>query len=144
MTIEIRYLSLSGNTSKLANSLAEYLDVTAYDVNYPVRGEIDLLFLGGAIYAGNINNELISFIKRLDKNVKNIALFSTAAGPKGISKIVKKHLLGTNIHIYEHEFHCQGKFLFFNRKRPNAKDLQDVRDYASSVIKDLENKGEKL
>jgi len=107
MKTEVRYQSKSGNTAKVAQAIADGAGVTAQSVSAPLSGGADLLFLGGAVYAGTISRELKKFIRALEPGqVKAIALFSTAAGEKNISAKVEKLLQGKNIRLVGSEFHA--------------------------------------
>jgi menaquinone-dependent protoporphyrinogen IX oxidase len=108
MKIAVRYQSKSGNTARVARVIAAALDVEAQAVDTPLEPDTDLLFVGGAIYAGNINGKLKRFLKELASDrVKHIAVFSTAAGAKHISPKVEKLLRGKEITLLGREFHAQ-------------------------------------
>lgn len=108
MKIEVRYQSRSGNTEKVAQAIAKKLGLEAKSVQAPLDGDVDLLFLGGAIYAGGINRELKKFLKALGPGqTKNIVLFSTAMGTKNIGAKVEKLLGGKGAALYGEEFHAQ-------------------------------------
>ncbi|MDL2237901.1 hypothetical protein LJC56_08765, partial [Christensenellaceae bacterium OttesenSCG-928-K19] len=90
-----------------------------------------LLFLGGAVYAGSINGKLKKFLKNLpDGQVKSIALFSTAAGEKGIRLKVEKVLRGKNIALLEREFHAASGDLKDNAEKIKEAAAQFARDIA--------------
>lgn len=74
MNIEVRYLSKSGNTKKLADAIARELGITAKPITQAVPTNTDILFLGGAVYWGGINGELKDFIKTLGGKVKKTAV----------------------------------------------------------------------
>lgn len=112
MKIEIRYQSKSGNTEKLANAIGKEANIAAKSVSIPLQGACDMLFLGGAIYAGGISGALKRFIKNLDaKQVKTIVVFSTAASGKGIQRAVEKRLKDKGINVYPNELHLKSKDL---------------------------------
>ncbi len=112
MKIEIRYQSKSGNTEKLANAVAKAAGVTAASVSVPLNENCDVLFLGGAIYAGMISGALKKFIKGISAGqAKMIVLFSTAASDKGIFKAVEKRLKDKNILLFGEELHLRSKDL---------------------------------
>ncbi len=110
MTIEVRYFSRSGNTKAIAEAIAKALGTEAKDVNTPLAGEMELLFLGGALYAGGIAGKLKKFIKEIDPGkVRRVVAFSTTADPKGAYVKIKKTLDRYGIPVAEEEFHCLGK-----------------------------------
>lgn len=107
---EVRYFSRSGNTKAIAEAIAEAIGVEAKDVSAPVAPGTDVLFLGGALYAGGIAGKLKKFIKALSPDqVKSIAVFSTTADPKGAYVKIKKSIDKYGLPALEQEFHCLGK-----------------------------------
>ena len=135
MKIEIRYISKSGNTKKAADKIAETLNIEAKTVNEPVDGA-DILFLGGALYAGKIHKKLKIFIESLDDKVKKVAVFGTSATENSIYPEVKKHLDEKGVPVFNDNFQCPGKFLFICRKRPNAEDLENAAVFARKIIQE--------
>lgn len=80
MNIEVRYLSKSGNTEKIAKAIAEEVGVAAEPITKGISKETEILFLGGAVYYAGIDSKLKAFITSLDNNsVKEVVVFSTAA-----------------------------------------------------------------
>lgn len=63
--IAVRYCSKSGNTKKVAKLLGEKLGVEALSVEEPLTGQIDKLYLGGAVH-GKMYPELKKFAQELD------------------------------------------------------------------------------
>lgn len=135
MNIATRYYSRSGNTEKLANAIGKATDSTAQTTDKPIDGFVDILFLGGGIYAGNIDSHLRSFAEKLTKEqVAQVVVFSTAAGPKSALDKLKEILAPKGIAVSEQVFQCRGKFLFANRNRPNDQDLADAASFAKGLI----------
>ena len=75
MNIQVRYLSKSGNTKKVAEAIAEEVGIIAQSITEKDSKDIDILFLGGAIYWAGVDSELKKFILGLDKSVKKVAIF---------------------------------------------------------------------
>ena len=135
MKILVRYQSRSGNTKKLADSIAESVGVKAESIDVPVEDGTDILFLGGALYAGKLNKDLISFLKILTKEkVKRIAVFSTSASGNSILDNVKQQLSDKNIKIDDEDFSSKGKFLFKNKNKPDTEDLNSAASFAQRLI----------
>lgn len=108
--VQVRYFSKSGHTKAIAEAIAEALDVEAADINTPLVQEVDILFLGGALYAGGISGKLKNFIKTLSPEVvKKVVVFSTTANPNGAYTKIKKALDKQGVNVLEDEFHCTGK-----------------------------------
>ena len=51
MTCAVRYYTKTGNTKRLAETVAKELGVEALPINIPVDEKVDLLFLGNSYYA---------------------------------------------------------------------------------------------
>ena len=136
MNIAVRYFSRSGNTKKVAKAIAEAVGVQAEECGVPLSGDVDVLFLGGAVYGGGMDKSLRDFIEALTpQSVKNVALFATSAIARKPDKEMEKALLQKNIKIAERRFYCRGSFTLLHRGRPNAEDLKKASDFAAGIIK---------
>ena len=130
------YATHSGNTRKLAQAIAEELDIKIDPVErMKVMAPVDTLFLGTSIYAGTINAKIGLFLKKLEPNqVKKIVVFGTSGKGESIAQIVRNVVSEKGIEVSEIEFHCKGSFLYFvNRGRPNKEDLENVKKFAREV-----------
>lgn len=61
MNIAVRYYSRGGNTKLLADAIAKSLDVSAVSVdseNSEINEKVDVLFIGGALYAYGLDKHL--------------------------------------------------------------------------------------
>ena len=134
----MRYLSKSGNTEKVAKAVAEEAGVSAKSVSEGISGEVDLLFLGGALYAFSLAPQLKAFIAGLDAGkIKKAAVFATSAGVQSVTTTIKQALRARGIAIAEYAngaFYCQGEFKVFNKGRPNEADLENAKKFARGVI----------
>ena len=65
--IEVRYLSHSGNTKRIAEAIAEGASTTALSItDEPALTEhVDILFLGGAPYANIMDPKLREFAENI-------------------------------------------------------------------------------
>ena len=107
---EVRYFSRSGNTKVIAEAIAQAAGTQAKDVETPLSGRADVLFLGGALYAGGIAGKLKKFIKTTNPELAGtVAVFSTAANPDGAYAKIRKWLEQYGFRVLEREFHCLGK-----------------------------------
>jgi flavodoxin len=137
MNIQVRYLSKSGNTKKVAEAIADAVNVAARPIIDPVPPDTDLLFLGGAVYAFGIDEELKRFIDTLAPSIKQVAVFSTTGVVKSAYGHIKKQLAARGITTLEGHFNCHGEFTFMHKGRPNARDLGLARDFAHETIEML-------
>lgn len=135
MKCDVRYYSRSGNTKKIADAIAQVAGVSAKTIDSPIDEVTDLLFIGGAIYAGNMDKKLNEFANSLmaDK-VKKVVVFSTAAGPKSLVEQLKSILEPKGIVVSDDYFQCRGRFLLANRNRPNEQDVMAASEFAQKII----------
>lgn len=101
MNVAIVYFSGTGNTKAIAYGYKEALMKQGHDVDIRSIEKInaipehDLLIIGGPIYAGNMPDELINWVRKNIKQVsdKKAIVFSTSAGlmnANGVKSIAKK------------------------------------------------------
>lgn len=135
MHIEVRYFTRSGNTKRLADAIGGAVSVAAKPISESLSVQVDLLFLGGSVYAGGIDSALKAFIDGLTPAmVKKVAVFSTAAVVESAYKQMKKQLDAKGISVINKEFHCRGSFTVMHRNRPNANDLENAANFAVDVL----------
>ena len=79
--IAIRYQSRGGNTKVVAETIAAAAGVKAEPISVPLEESVDVLFIGGGVYAWDIDKSLISYLESLSpETVKSAAVFTTAGG----------------------------------------------------------------
>lgn len=136
MKTEVRYYSQTGNTKKIAEAIAKQSSVTAEPITEPIEGDTDILFLGGAVYAFDIDPKLKTFIADLDaQKIKKVAIFSTAALVKSAYKQMKDALDEKGINVSAKEFHCPGHYKFLKKGRPNDEDIENAEKFAQDILK---------
>ncbi|ULQ58512.1 flavodoxin domain-containing protein [Brucepastera parasyntrophica] len=138
MNVKVMYHSSTGNTEKLARTIAEALNTTAEAITKdpaPLSGSVDLLFIGDGVYAGKPNKRTEAFIKQLDPaNVKNVAVFATYGGQKKIGQDIQQLLRDRGFKVLGEPFVCKGQAWFFmNRKHPDETDLSGAAEYAKQI-----------
>ncbi|MBO4389684.1 MAG: flavodoxin [Lachnospiraceae bacterium] len=124
MKIAVRYQSRSGNTRKIADAIANSVGVTPMDISVPLGEDVDILFLGGGVYAGKCDESVEKFLRSLRVKVGMVYCFSTSSTYSTILGPVKKICEARGIPISDQEFHCPGSFLLLHRGRPNQEDLR--------------------
>lgn len=136
MKLKVMYHSRGGNTKKVAEAIAQALGQTAEAVPpaYPLEN-VNLLFLGAAVYAGKMDAKVSEFIRTLNKNrVKNVALFSTTGGQDKALTEMRDSLKSQGVNVLDETFLCKGKFfIFFNRQHPTAEELKAAQEFAKKV-----------
>ena len=134
MKIAIRYYTKTGNTKKMAEALSEAVGVEALTVDNPLTEDVDILFLGSAVYAAGVDAKVKEFIENIDVNVGKIVNFSSAALIESTYKQVKKIAENNNLTMAEEEFHCRGAFKLVHRGRPNDNDLRNLQEFAKNIV----------
>lgn len=130
MNVAVRYQSKSGNTKQVAEAIAKAADTSAQSVESSLDAPVDVLFVGGAIYAGMLNGKLKRFLKGLSAGqAKKIAVFSTAAGDGTIRAKVEKIIGGKGFNIASNEFHATSEHLKTNQ----TKVLEDAAQFAKNI-----------
>jgi len=101
--IRIRYYSKTGNTKKIAEYIANELNLKALSIDQnDYNSPCGLLFLGGAPYANIMSSKLREYANNLIKeNVKAVALFTTSNWSRRTVRALKKILREKNILVYD-------------------------------------------
>lgn len=136
MNLAVRYYSRGGNTKKVADAIAEALNVEALDITNPV--EADVLFLGASMYAFTVDKSIKKYVGGLTADkVKMIVVFSTSASDTSTHKKIAKCLKDKNIKVCEKYLSIPGSFLKMNKGRPNEEDLKHAKEFTKEVIESL-------
>ena len=131
MKFAVRYYTKTGNTKRLAEAVANELDVEALPISEGLNEQADILFLGNSYYAFTIDPEVRTFIAGLSKDkVGKIVNFGSAALLNSTYKKVKAEAAKVGIPVDEKEFHCKGEFKALHKGRPNEDDLKAAREFA--------------
>ena len=140
MKIEVRYFSRGGNTKKIAEAIAKGCGEEAKSIQEPLKESVDILFLGSAPYAFDIDNEVKNFISGIRVHVGKVVNFSTSAVIKSTHKYVARVLDEKGIPLADEEFACKGAFAIFHRGRPNAADCEMAAQFAAKVVAEEEQR----
>lgn len=78
MKIAVRFQSRGGNTKAVAEIIARKAGVKAETVEVTVNEYVDVLFVGGGVYMGKMDESLYNFLSELNNaNVGQIVCFSS-------------------------------------------------------------------
>ncbi|MDL2207024.1 hypothetical protein LJC33_08975 [Eubacteriales bacterium OttesenSCG-928-N13] len=81
MKMMVRYQSRGGNTKVVAEAIAKAVGMTAETIDNPITEPVDLLVVGGGVYAWGLDQSLKIFLENLDPAmVKEVAAFTSAGG----------------------------------------------------------------
>lgn len=141
MNIAIRYQSRNGNTRAVAETIANIAGVEAKSIDEPLRGHIDILFIGGGVYMWDADKELIDFMKNLDKNqIGQIAAFSTTGAMTVTIKRICEYADKLGIPVNENKL-ClkmliQGhSSLGLQGGKLKASQIEKIRMFTEEVLK---------
>ena len=134
MKVAIRYHTKTGNTKKLAEAIGSAINVEAKTVDEPLTEDVDILFLGSAVYAAGIDSKIKDFIANINVNVGEVVNFSSAALIESTYSQVKKQVEAKGLKMSEDEFHCRGAFKFVHRGHPNDEDLKNAQEFAKRIV----------
>lgn len=134
MKIAVRYYSKGGNTKKIAESIAKAVGVKAKTVSEPLTEDVDILFLGSAPYAFDVDEEVKKFISGINVSVGKVVNFSTSAAVKSTRKYVEKLFAKKMIPVANEEFSCRGAFAMLHKGRPNENDQKAAAEFARKII----------
>lgn len=131
----IRYYTKSkkGNTKKLADAVSAALGIEALDVSSDLSEKTDRLFLINAMYAANIDKEVVRFLERNRENIGEIVNMNTSASGTSTLGAVKKTADALGIPVSEKEFHCAASWIFINKGLPTEEDLKRAGEFASGL-----------
>ena len=135
MNIAVRYYTRSGNTEKLAKSIAEVVGVQAESVAVSLSEKTDILFLGCSYYAFDVDDAVKGFIFDNKDNIGKIVCFGTSAMMKSTQKPMKKVAYEAGVPLAAEEFHCRGSFGPMHKGRPDADDLKKAAEFAKRIVK---------
>lgn len=164
-TVIVLYSYHHNNTELIAKSIAEVIGARIVSTSGLKPEEIEryeLIGFGSGIYSGKHHSSIFDFIDKLKvDNTRKAFIFSTSGVP-GIfadskSREGKKLIFGQHSDLREileskgfeiiGEFSCPGfntnsflkRFGGINRKRPNAEDIKNAKEFSLRLKNDLLN-----
>jgi len=142
MRVLVIYASLTGNTRKVAQTIAEVLGAVAVDVRkrgLPDLAGVELLFVGDGVYLGRPSRAMVRFLRGLSElNGVKAAVFGTyGARPTQLARLAGI-LQGKGAEIVG-EFSCPGRdwliLGLLRHGRPSGEDLKRARAFARKLAK---------
>lgn len=133
MSNAVRYYSRGGNARKLAEAVAAELGVKAETTDSKLAADTDVVFLCNSVYWGGVDASVKAFIASPGAKIGKIVNVSTAALTDSSYPQMKKLCAKAGIPLASEEFHCKGSFKMLHRGKPDAADVQAVREFAKKV-----------
>lgn len=132
MKVAVRYYSRSGNTKLVADAIAQAAGVEAVSVDAPnaaLDEPVDVLFIGGALYAYGLDKHLTNFVRGIDGNkVGMAAVFSSAWLSRHALDLLRKELGARGVRVADKDF--------FVRNKPNQAQLDEAATFAKSMLQE--------
>lgn len=126
MSAAVRYYSRSGNTKLVAEAIAKALSVQAVSVDQPAAAlpeKVDVLFVGGALYAYGLDKHLKAWLSQLDATkVGKAVIFSTSWISRHSIDLIRSALQEKGIPVADETFYVKNK--------ASAEQLQAAADFA--------------
>lgn len=136
MKIEIRYFTKTGNTKKLAEAIAQELNIEAQELSAPLSEKTDILFLCNSVYWAGADSSVKKFISENKSKIGLLVNVSTAAMIESTYAQIKKIAEKEGVKLSDKEFHCRGKFTALHSGHPDDADIAAVKAFARKVIGD--------
>lgn len=147
----ILYASKSGNTKKIADSMAAQLGCEAIKItpeNTPATFDLeqyDLILVGTGLYAGTPNEDIVKFLHHLNlKSQKQFGLFITWGGAPRSDKIalgkLEALLEGKSQKVLDDHFASYGgwKGILMKRGHPKPEEIQAAAVWAKQLEQKIE------
>lgn len=130
MSVAVRYYSRSGNTKAVADAIAKAASVPAVSADKAgakLEAPVDVLFIGGALYAYGLDSHLKDYLKTLKKeDAKKAVVFSTSWISKHSIDLIKKNLSEAGIPVENETFYVKNK--------PSEAQLREAAEFAGKFI----------
>jgi len=143
----ILYSSKSGNTKKIADSMASQVGCNAIRItadSTPPNVDLDvydLVFVGTGLFAGTPNEDMVRYIGNVNlKTNKTFALFITWGGAPRTDKLALKRLKtlleGKGQKVLEDHFACYGgwKGILMKRGHPKPEEIKAAGEWAKKLV----------
>jgi flavodoxin len=147
----IIYSSKSGNTKKIADSMASQIGCEAIRItsDSPLpKADLegyDLIFVGTGLFAGTPNEDIMRYLRTLNlKTTKLFALFITWGGAPRTDKLaltkLKTLLESKGQKVLEDHFACYGgwKGVLMKRGHPKPDEIKSAGEWAKKLVDKLE------
>lgn len=140
--VYVVYASLTGNTRKVAQALAEAVGGVLVDVRrdpLPRLEPGDVVFVGDGVYGGRPSRALRRALSSWDlpQGVK-AAVFGTYGGRPSQLPVLERILQAKGAQVVD-RFACLGRDWFLlglvGRGRPSPQDLEAARNFAQRVVR---------
>ena len=142
MVVRVVYHSTTGNTEKIARTIAEAMNVQSEQIGEDTivfTDEVDLLFLGDGIYWNKPHKKTKAFCMGLDpEKIKYAAVFGTYGNQTKIGDELGRLLQDKGVNVVGSPFVCKGKSVGTkNQDHPDENDLRMASEYAKGICTEI-------
>jgi flavodoxin len=133
--VSVIYYSMTGNTKKMAQAIAEELGISAVSVKDVAEIPADgTLFLGSGCYGSKPGEDMTKFIESNDFGGRKVAVFGTSGGGTGKETQAMADALRQKGADVLGSYYTAGSFLLVvSYGHPDSKDLDGARAFARQM-----------
>lgn len=134
MNTAVVYSTKTGNSKKIAQSIAETLQIKIADIrSNPALDTLDLLFIVSGIYGGKSSPELKAFAEQLTpQKVKKAILITSCLSKQQKQDEIREILINNKVELVPEEFLCRG--MFFGLGYPKKEDIDAAVAFAQRLV----------
>jgi flavodoxin I len=131
----VLYYSLTGNTKKMANTIAAELGIEAKSIKGMTAIPRDgILFLGSGSYGDKPSDEMVKLVADNDFAGRKVALFGTSGAGAGKEVSAMAEALKQKGAIVAGTYYAKGKaFVVVNIGHPSKDELEGARKFARAM-----------
>ena len=134
MVVEVRYFSRGGNTLRLAEAVAEAMNVQPLGVDQPMTGRADVVFLCASVYGGLPDPSVTTFVRQNARDIGRLVVLSTSATGRSTYGRLRAAAEDMGVAVSENFYHCPGAWTLFHRGRPNRDDCERAAAFARAQL----------
>ncbi len=136
MRVAIRYQSRGGHVKEMAEIIQEGADVEPISVDdprAPIKKPVDVLFIGGALYAFRLDPSMEEFIESIPEGMVRLAIvFGSSALTRRPIYLMQERLKAKGIDIHPMALYMRGK------PKPYLREI--VPPWAERELRKIEKK----
>jgi len=141
MKFSVKYQSRGGNTRAVAETIADTLGVKAELIDTPLNENVDVLFIGGSLYMGQIDENLKNYLDNLSaEKIGKIAVFGTSGGQKKVIDEITECAVKKGIKTDERSLYVPmglkgHTWLGLKGGKLNKKQIDKIKEFAHNFLK---------
>ncbi|HAI91139.1 MAG TPA: hypothetical protein DCM21_01115 [Butyrivibrio sp.] len=140
MKAAVRFQSRGGNTKAVAEIIAKMAGVKAEKAEVTLDEYVDILFVGGGVYMGKMDESLYHFLEKLDVDkVGELVCFSTSGSMGTTLKQIEQIAIKKGISVNENKLLIRmllrgHSFLGLEGGKLTDKQIEKVEKYTEKVL----------